>query len=108
MCVGSADRPSQAPPGSHGISFLPYLLGERTPNWPHAAGAVLGLRPGLMTPGLLYRAALEGVALSLLAGFGRMQGLGMRSATEICLVGGGANNGLWRRIIADVFQLPVR
>ena len=57
------------PAGCEGVSFLPYLAGERSPNWPHASGAIVGLRPGhLGRPGLLYRAALEGVAFSLRAG----------------------------------------
>jgi sugar (pentulose or hexulose) kinase len=33
-------------PGSGGVNFLPYLVGARTPNWPHSSGAILGLRPG--------------------------------------------------------------
>lgn len=37
---------SKEPPGCHGVTFLPYLLGERTPNWPQSTGALLGLRPG--------------------------------------------------------------
>lgn len=32
--------------GSAGVSFLPYLVGERTPNWPDSTGAIIGLRPG--------------------------------------------------------------
>jgi xylulokinase len=32
--------------GAEGVNFLPYLVGERTPNWPHSSGAVLGLKPG--------------------------------------------------------------
>lgn len=32
--------------GSSGVSFLPYLVGERTPNWPESSGAIVGLRPG--------------------------------------------------------------
>lgn len=63
----------QEPPGCGGVTFLPYLLGERTPNWPHATGALTGLRPGCLRPGLLYRAALEGTTLLLLAGLRRMQ-----------------------------------
>lgn len=35
-----------APAGAEGVNFLPYLLGERTPNWPNSSGAVLGLKPG--------------------------------------------------------------
>ena len=30
------------------------------------------------------------------------------SASELRLVGGGSKNPLWRRIIADSFQLPIR
>ena len=47
------------PIGCEGLTFLPYLVGERTPNWPHASGVIAGLRPGhLARPGLVYRAAL--------------------------------------------------
>ncbi|GAX75099.1 hypothetical protein CEUSTIGMA_g2543.t1 [Chlamydomonas eustigma] len=95
-------------PGCNGVTFLTYLSGERTPNWPHAAGTVLGIKHGVLTPGLLYRAAMEGITNALLAGFHGMQKLGMGDAYDICLVGGGAKNKLWGKIIADAFQLPVR
>ena len=48
------------PLGSGGVLFLPYLQGERVPALPDATGSLLGLRPGSLTPGRLYRAALEG------------------------------------------------
>jgi hypothetical protein len=54
--------------GSAGVNFLPFLTGERTPNWPHSFGVLTGLRPGSVRPGLLYRAALEGATFSLLNG----------------------------------------
>jgi xylulokinase len=54
--------------GSAGVNFLPFLTGERTPNWPHSYGVLTGMRPGSMRPGLLYRAALEGATFSLLNG----------------------------------------
>lgn len=54
--------------GCSGVNFLPYITGERTPNWPHSSGVITGLRPGSMRPGLLYRAAMEGATFSLLAG----------------------------------------
>lgn len=54
--------------GSEGVNFLPFLTGERTPNWPHSYGVLTGLRQGGMRPGLLYRAALEGATFSLLNG----------------------------------------
>jgi xylulokinase len=95
------------PPGAAGVSFLPYLGGERTPNWPHASGAVLGLRHGSLRLGLLYRAAMEGATLSLVAALRRLVALGLR-ADALLLVGGGSKNALWRRVAADAFQLPLR
>jgi len=95
------------PAGCGGVSFLPYLTGERTPNWPHASGALCGLRPGSLRPGVLYRSAMEGATFSVLAGYRYMQQLGL-TATELRLVGGGSKNELWQQVIADAFQLPVR
>lgn len=37
---------AREPAGCEGVNFLPYLTGERTPSWPHARGALLGLGPG--------------------------------------------------------------
>lgn len=47
---------------------------ERTPNWPNASGAMVGLRAGhLARPGLLYRASLEAIAFSLRDGLEAMR-----------------------------------
>ena len=104
-----SDLASSEPIGCEGLSFLPYLVGERTPNWPHASGALVGLRPGhLSRPGLLYRAALEGATFSLLKGLASMQQHGLpMDCQEIRLVGGGSKSDLWRRIIADAFGMRV-
>ena len=98
---------AKEPVGCHGVTFLPYLTGERTPNWPHATGCLLGLGPGAMRPGLVYRAAMESVTFAMRAGFERMQALGVH-CDELRLVGGGSKNALWRRIIADTFGLTLR
>ena len=37
---------AKEPAGCHGLLLLPYLVGERTPNWPQSTGALLGIRPG--------------------------------------------------------------
>ncbi|PNH02543.1 Xylulose kinase [Tetrabaena socialis] len=95
------------PPGCSGVTWLPYMIGERTPSWPHATGALLGLRPGCLRPGLLYRAAMEGSTLSLLSGYRRMLAAGLSPCDELRLVGGGANNPLWRQVVADAFQMKV-
>ena len=100
------DLAAREPPGAHGVNFVPYLMGERTPNLPQATGALLGLRPGLMRPGVVFRAALEGATYSLLAGSGALEDQGAR-ITELRVVGGGSKNKLWRKMIADSFQVPV-
>lgn len=94
-------------PGCDGMMWLPFLLGERVPDLPNATGTLLGIRPGTMRPGHLYRAALEGTSLNLGLGFQRLRDLGTQIG-EVRLTGGAANNPLWRQILANVFGVPVR
>ncbi len=93
--------------GAGGLRFLPYLQGERVPDLPRATGVLSGLRPGLMRSGYLYRAALEGTALTLARGVERMRGLGV-CVDSVRLVGGGAKNPLWCEILADALNAPAR
>lgn len=95
------------PVGSGGLVWLPFLLGERVPDLPEATGTLLGLRPGLLRPGHLYRAALEGVSLNLAAGLDRLRDLGLL-VDEVRLVGGASGNRLWQQILANLFAVPVR
>ncbi|GIM00695.1 hypothetical protein Vretimale_5633 [Volvox reticuliferus] len=95
------------PAGCGGVIWLPYMIGERTPCWPHACGALFGLRAGSLRPGLVYRAAIEGATLSLLSGFRRMVRAGLQPSRRLRLVGGGAKNALWRQVVADAFQMEV-
>ncbi len=94
-------------PGCDGLLWLPFLMGERVPDLPGATGTLLGIRPGTMRPGHLYRAALEGTSLNLALGFQRLRDLGT-TINEVRLTGGAANNPLWRQILANVFGTPVR
>ena len=94
------------PIGCEGTTFVPFLAGERVPNLPDARGALTGLGLGSFTPGVLYRAALEGAALNLAAGLDRMRGLGL-APSVIRLVGGAAKNALWPSILAGAFDCPV-
>lgn len=91
------------PSGAGGLHFLPYLSGERAPDWPHARGVLHGLTPGALRPGPLYRAALEGAAFALRLGLEHLP----FAARELRVVGGGARNPLWRRILADLFAAPL-
>ena len=82
---------SKEPIGCEGLTFLPYLAGERTPNWPHASGCLVGIRAGhLARPGLVYRAALEGVSFSIRNSLASMKLHGVPpDAAEARVVGGG-------------------
>jgi xylulokinase len=93
-------------PGCDGLTWLPYLTGERVPDLPRATGTLLGMRHGALEPGRLYRAALEGTSANLAWGAARLAAFGVR-ADEVRLVGGAARNPLWREILAACFGAPV-
>lgn len=104
---GSAtDLAREVPAGSEGLLMLPYLRGERVPNLPDASGSLLGLRLGNLSPGHLFRAAIEGTSLSLAIGIDRMEELGLQ-VDALRVVGGGSRNPLWRQILADATGVPV-
>lgn len=100
-------RSADVPPGCGGLRWLPFLSGERVPDLPDATGTLLGMRPGCLSPALLYRAAIEGTSYNLAWGMDLMRDLGV-VIQELRLVGGASQNQLWRRILADVCELPVR
>ena len=93
-------------PSADGLSFLPYLNGERTPNLPDGTGVIHGMNGSNGTPAHLARAAMEGATLGLAYGLKRSAELGL-SATEIRLTGGGSKSATWRQISANVFGVPV-
>jgi len=97
--VGEA---ADAPAGSEGLIFLPYLTGERTPHPdPLARGAWVGLtvrhRRSHMT-----RSVLEGVAFGIKDSFNLIQASGLSAIEQVRISGGGAKSPLWRQIMADV------
>ena len=96
---------SQIEPGSEGLIFLPYLSGERTPHPdPHARGAFVGLTLRHGKPHLT-RAVLEGVSFGLKDSLAQMKALGVHPG-KVILSGGGARSGLWKQILADIFETP--
>jgi xylulokinase len=93
-------------PGAEGLTFLPYLAGERTPHAdPDARGAFTGLQLR-HDRGALVRAVLEGVAYGLRDSLELIAGLGVELRTGRAL-GGGARSDLWLRIVATVLDLPL-
>lgn len=103
------EKARQTSPGADGLIFLPYLTGERAPvNDPNATGAFLGLTLH-HGKGHFARAVMEGVAFSLKQVYDLMMSVNPGIyPDEIVLAGGGANSEIWRRIFADVFNLPVK
>ena len=94
------------PPGADGLTFLPYLTGERTPHADsNARGVFAGMHAGHQR-GHLVRAVLEGVAFALRDSLELMRRLNV-DADETVAVGGGARSAVWRQILADVFGMPV-
>jgi xylulokinase len=93
-------------PGVEGLTFLPYLAGERTPHAdPDARGSFTGLSLR-HDRGALTRAVLEGVAYGLRDSLDLLRELGV--APERGRVsGGGARSELWLRIVASVLELPL-
>jgi xylulokinase len=91
---------------TNGLSFLPYLMGERTPHLnPNARGAWVGLSLS-HTRGHLMRAAFEGVAFAIRDGFEALLETGIE-APGLRLAGGGTTIQLWRQLLADTLQRPL-
>lgn len=93
---------AEAPAGSEGLIFLPYLSGERTPHPdPLARGAWVGLTLRHKRAHLT-RAVLEGVAFGLKDSFALIQGAGLGTIRQVRVSGGGAKSALWRQVLSDV------
>ena len=94
------------PPGADGVTFLPYLQGERTPHRNASArGAFLGLSLA-HSRAHMTRAVLEGIAFALRDSLSILQELGL-SPSHLLLTGGGAKSPFIRRLQADVYGVPV-
>jgi xylulokinase len=96
----------QSKPGSNGVVFLPYLIGERAPHWnPDAKGAFLGLKME-STRADMIRSVLEGISMNLaiIIDVYRQYGYPVDS---INLIGGGASSDAWCQIMADIWQSDV-
>ena len=94
-------------PGSEGLTFLPYLTGERTPHPDaNARGAFVGLtvRHDLRH---MTRAVMEGVAFGLRDGLDLMIEAGVEPPAQIRASGGGTRSELWNQILADVLEAEI-
>jgi xylulokinase len=93
-------------PGSEGLTFLPYIVGERSPIMdPRAKGSFVGLalRHG---PGHMVRALLEGVSFALRQIMETMEDCGA-DLPRLVASGNGLGSPLWRQMLADVIDRPL-
>ena len=95
-----------APAGAEGLVLVPYFEGERSPNLPHAAGALHGVTTRNLDPANIARAAVEGLLSSMVYCTDKIGEQGV-DAARIILVGGGARSEAVRRIAPALFGSPV-
>jgi len=95
-----------AEPGAGGLTLLPYLDGERTPDRPGATGVLRGLTTRNATSQNMARAAVEAVLASLADAAGLLAAGGI-DQRRVLLIGGGARSGAVRRLAPGIFGAPV-
>ncbi|MBC2020930.1 xylulokinase [Listeria booriae] len=94
-------------PGSEGLLFTPYIVGERTP---HIDSKIRGSFIGIDTRHELKhfaRAVLEGITFSLKDAQVLMEEAKNKKFKQIISVGGGAKNADWMQMQADIFDAEI-
>ena len=92
--------------GRNHVYFLPYLMGERSPiNDTNARGTFIGMSMDTSRADMT-QAVLEGVAFAIRDSVEVAKSLGI-PLTSSMLCGGGAKSPLWRRILANVLNMPL-
>lgn len=94
------------PAGSEGLTFLPYLSGERTPhNDPDAKGIYFGMTLK-HTRAHMVRSTMEGIVFGLRTSIDILKNLGVEY-TKIVASGGGARGRLFLEMQADIFDCEI-
>jgi xylulokinase len=92
-------------PGAHGLIFVPYMAGERTPLWnSHARGVFFGLSYNT-TRGDLLRAIMEGCAFAVYDNIQLAEQHGV-TMQEYLGSGGATHSAVWCQVKADVYNRP--
>ncbi len=96
-----------AQPGAGGITLLPYLDGERTPDRPAATGVLRGLTTRNMTRENLARSAVEAVLASLAEAADLLAAACGVTRRRVLLIGGGARSEAVCRIAPGLLRCAV-
>jgi len=94
------------PDGSNGLTFLPYLNGERTPYWDSdARGVFFGVNLKTKKSDFV-KAIMEGVSFALRNNIETVESLGIR-INEVRAVGGGLKSKVWLDVLGKILRKPV-
>lgn len=96
----------EAGPGAGGLTLLPYLDGERTPNLPDATGHLSGITRANLTPPNLARACVEGMLANLAECVDALRAHGV-PAERVLLIGGASAAQSVRDVASRIFGVPV-
>lgn len=95
-----------AEPGAGGLTLLPYLDGERTPNLPTATGTLSGMTRANLTPENVARAMVEGMLLNVAAGLDSLRREGVR-VDRVQLIGGAVRSRAVQQVAPTLLGVPV-
>lgn len=98
----------KVPPGSHGLLYMPWIYGERSPIDDRNARAALFNISLENTREDIIRAFLEGVAFNTRWLLGPAEKFIGRKVNQLNFVGGGAKSAVWSQILADVLNVNIR
>ena len=105
--AGYSTAASSVPPGCDGLMFLPFLTGERSPNW---NAGLKGLLHGLdihHQKAHLIRSAMEGVMFRLFAVYNLLNDSD-NNVSALIANGGYTRSNLWLQVQADIFNKEIR
>ena len=96
----------KSPPGANNLIFLPFLTGERAPNWnPAMRACFIGLALRHEAKDII-RSIMEGVMCRMRAVFDVFQPL-ISERPVIIASGGYIKSDLWLKIQANLFNAPI-
>jgi xylulokinase len=93
-------------PGSGGLLFTPYLVGERTPHADSVIRASFIGADSAHTRDHFARSVMEGITFSLNESIAIFRGTG-KTIDRVISIGGGAQNPVWLQMQADIFDATV-
>ena len=97
-----SDLALQAPAGAGGLTLIPYLDGERTPDVPGARGSLHGMTRANMTSTNMARAGVEGMLCGLADAVDALIAVGVKPR-RVMLIGGAAASPAVQHVAAGLF-----